>query len=355
MRVLRCASIMNLAIIKATRILPIFFFILIFNTSCGSDPLDVDTSSVTIDPVKVQRVDEDFFKLDTSKLVTGIADIRKKYGTITDCFLNNVICFASPDSSECYYTLGQFLADHTMRGAWEMANEKYKDGFAFLEDDLTSAYTYFKFHFPDRKLPKGVFIVFSGFNYNYIACDGNYAIGVDWFLGKDNIYYQGLNWPMYQRRKLEPAYMAPGFVKAWMMNEFPFSSEKNDVINRIVYEGKIMYLQRALLRETNDSLITGFSVAQLEWCELNEAEVWAKMIADGTVYSENEEDINHMTFDAPFTAGFAKESPGRVGTWIGLRIVQTYMERFPETSLEELMEMNDGQLLLTQSKYKPEF
>src|SRR5688572_10548714 len=101
MRVLRCASITNLALMKATRILPILFLTLIFSASCGSDPLDVDTSSVTVDPVKVQRIDQDFFNLDTSKLVTGIADIRKKYGTITDCFLNNVICYAAPDSASC--------------------------------------------------------------------------------------------------------------------------------------------------------------------------------------------------------------------------------------------------------------
>lgn len=340
---------------RLTVLLALFTILSVSNTSCGSDPLDVDISSVTVDPVKVQRLDEEFFKLDTSKLVTGIADIRKKYGSMTDCFLNNVICYASPDSSECFFTLGQFLTDHTMRGAWEMANEKYKGGFAFLEKDITSAYTYFKAHFADRKLPQNVFIVFSGFNYNYISCEGNYAIGTDYFLGKDNIYYQGLNWPMYQRRKMEPEYMAAGFVRAWMMNEFPFNSEKSDVINHIVYEGKIMYLQRALLRETPDSIITGFSAAQLEWCTVNEADMWAKMIEEQTVYSENEEDLNHMVMDAPFSAGFPKESPGRAGTWIGLRIVEKYMERFPETTLEELMAQTDGQIILTQSKYKPEF
>lgn len=346
---------MNLALIKATRILPIYFFIFILLASCGSDPLDIDTSAVNVDPVKVQRLDEDFFRLDTANLVKGISDIRTKYGVITDCFLNNVICYSSPDSVECFYTLGQFLMDHTMRGGWEIANEKFANGFGFLEEDLTSAYTYFKAHFPDRQLPENVFIVFSGFNYNYIACDGNYAIGMDYFLGKDNIYYQGLNWPMYQRRKFEPEYMSAGFVRAWMMNEFPFNSEKNDVINRIVYEGKIIYLQHALLRNTHDTLITGFSQAQLDWCVLNEADIWAKMIEDQTVYSENEEDLNHMTMDAPFTPGFPKESPGRAGTWLGYRIVQTYMERFPETSLEELMELNDGQTILTSSRYKPEF
>lgn len=336
------------------RIAPFFFFIFLL-TACGSDPLDVDTSSITVDPVKVQRLDKDFFALDTAKLSEGIAAIRQRYGIITDCFLNNVICYSARDSQDCYMALADFITDHSMRGAWEECDKLFPDGFTALENDLTGAYTHFKYYFPDRELPKGVFIIFSGFNYNYVSCEGYYAIGLDWFLGKDNIYYDGLDWPMYQRRRLEPEYMSTGFVHSWMMNEFPYNSEKNDVINHIVYEGKLIYLQKALLRTTPDSVLTGFSQAQLDWCEANEAEMWAKMIEDNTVYSESEEDINHMVMDAPFTPGFPRESPGRAGVWLGMRIVESYMKLHPETTLSELMNMNDGALFLTQAKYKPSF
>jgi uncharacterized protein YjaZ len=127
------------------------------------------------------------------------------------------------------------------------------------------------------------------------------------------------------------------------------------VINRIVYEGKILYLQKALLRQTPDSVLTGYTQAQLDWCEVNEAEMWAKMIEDQLVYSESEDDLNHMTMDAPFTPGFPRESPGRAGVWVGYRIVQSYMEQYPSTTFEQLMELNDGQSFLTRSKYKPKF
>lgn len=339
---------------RATRIAPLLL-VITWLTACGSDPLDVDTSSVTIDPVKVQRLDEKFFLLDSSDPVQGMSDMRKEFGVMPDCYLNNIICFASPDSVDCYNALTDFIHSYDMRGVWEACTTKFTDGFGFLEEDVTGAYTYFKAHFPDRELPKGVFITMNGFHYNYFSCSGYYGIGMEFFLGKDNLYYDALEWPMYKRRTLSQEYMSAGFVRSWMMNEFPFTSEKNDVINRIVYEGQIMYLQHALLRNAPDSIITGYTQAQLDWCEVNEADMWAKMIENSTVYSENEEDLNHMTVDAPFTPGFPRESPGRAGCWIGYRIVQAYMELFPETTLEELMAMNDGQTLLTQSKYKPTF
>ena len=108
----------------ATRITP-FFLLIILLTSCGSDPLDVDTSSITVDPVKVNRLDKDFFSLDTAHLDQGIAAIRQKYGIITDCFLNNVICYSARDSQDCYMALNDFVTDHSMRGAWEDCDKQF--------------------------------------------------------------------------------------------------------------------------------------------------------------------------------------------------------------------------------------
>lgn len=337
-----------------TRFTPILFFCLVL-ASCGLDRLDVDVSTVTVDPVKIRRFDKDFFGMDTNNLPVALDKLRKDYGPFTDAFVNNVVCFSARDSVSCFLALRDFLSHHITRGAWESSCETLGDDFSKVEEELTGAYKHFRFYFPDRELPKDVYLVMAGFNYNYIQSEGVYAIGMEHFLGQDNVYYDGLQWPMYKRRTLTREYMSAGFVRSWMMNEFPYNAEKNDVINRIVYEGKILYLQKALLRTTPDSVITGYSAAHLEWCEANEAEMWAKMIEEKIVYSESEDDLNHMTQDAPFTPGFPRESPGRAGIWLGYRIVEAFMNRFPETTLEELMDMKDGQILLTRSKYKPKF
>ena len=338
----------------ATRITPLLLF-LVFLSACGSNRLDVNVSDVTVDPVKIKRFDKDFFGMDTNNLVASVARLRQDYGSFTDVFINNIVCFNSPDSVQCYAAIRDYISHHITRGAWESSCTTLGDDYTWLETEITDAYRHFHYYFPDKALPKDVYIVMAGFNYNYIQTEGVYAIGMEYFLGADNIYYDGLQWPMYKRRTLSREYMAPGFVRCWMMNEFPYNTDKNDVVNRIVYEGKILYLQKAMMPETQDSIITGFSEAHLAWCEENEAEMWAKMIEDKIVYSESEDDLNHMIQDAPFTPGFPRESPGKAGTWLGLRIVEAYMDRFPETTLQELMDMKDGQLLLTQSKYKQKF
>jgi uncharacterized protein YjaZ len=83
--------------------------------------------------------------------------------------------------------------------------------------------------------------------------------------------------------------------------------------------------------------------------------MWATLIEQKKVYSEEEEDINHFTEDGAFTPGFPRESPGKAGNWLGLRIVESYMEKNPTTTIPQLMELKDGAAFLNRSKYKPKF
>ena len=75
---------------------------------------------------------------------------------------------------------------------------------------------------------------------------------------------------------------------------------------------------------------------------------------DDYLYATNkhEQIIKYME-PAPFSGRMPKESPGRVAVWTGWQIVKAYMDRHPNTTLQELMAIPDAQLLLNESKYKP--
>ena len=47
--------------------------------------------------------------------------------------------------------------------------------------------------------------------------------------------------------------------------------------------------------------------------------------------------IRKLTGEAPLQAYFTNESPGRAAVWLGFRIVESYMMKNPDISLEELM------------------
>lgn len=327
--------------------------IAIWFVSCESDPLDVDVSAITVPQAKIGRYDKALFAVDTNNIPGGLVSLEKQFGGFSTGFINNVVCRSGPDSLSRDLDIRIFLTDYSTRSVYDDCNKIYGSDFSWLETEITETYKYFRYHFPNRPLPKAIVTDMTGFNYNILQIDGTYGIGLEHYLGSSNLYYEQLQWPAYIRKNCRKEYIVSNFVKGWMMNEFPYNPPKNDLINKMIYEGKILYLQTAFLRNSPDSIITGFTQKQLDWCGENEGMMWSELIKKNKLYSEDDEDLQHYTQDAPFTPDFPRESPGKAGNWIGLRIVEAYMKAYPKTSMEELMKLNDGQAILMKSKYKP--
>lgn len=336
---------------KSVALLLSLLVLLTFN-SCSSDPLDVDISGIEVPAVKILRFDSALAVADTTDVVGLRQRMRKNYGAFSDAFFQNAICYQAADSAMCDAELRRFLSDKDLR---ELRRECFSAhaNLDETEQELTQVFRYFRYHFPNRKLPENIYAITSGFSYNFTQTEGAYGIGLDFYLGTNSKWYDALQWPMFKRVRYNKAYIPSGFVRSWLLNEFQYSPEKDDVLNRLMYEGKLLYVSRALLRNTPDSVLLGYSQQQLDWCEASEGSIWAAMIEKKLIYSEMQDDLNHMTEDAPFTAGFPRESPGGVGRWIGLRIVEAYMKRNPATTLEQLMQIQDAQVILNKSKYKP--
>jgi hypothetical protein len=63
--------------------------------------------------------------------------------------------------------------------------------------------------------------------------------------------------------------------------------------------------------------------------------------------------IKRFIDDAPYTAAFSEESPGRTGVWLGWQIVRSYMKQNKNTKLANLMNNANYQSILNQSGYQP--
>jgi hypothetical protein len=236
-----------------------FFTTVLFLFSCGSDRLDVDVSSITVPQVKILHYEKDFFAIDTNQMAASLAKLRVTYGSFSDGFINNIICRQSKDASDCDFAIRDFLIDKDMKDVNEECAKVIPADFSQIENEITDAYKHFQYYFPKRKLPRAVYTDMSGFSNNICTVEGAYGISLEFYLGENNIFYDALKdlWPAYRRRVSSKEYMTTNFVRAWMMNEFPYDPPSNSLINKMVYEGKILYLQKALLRTTADSIITG--------------------------------------------------------------------------------------------------
>jgi hypothetical protein len=120
-------------------------------------------------------------------------------------------------------------------------------------------------------------------------------------------------------------------------------------------EGKTRYFVKALLPNVHDSILMGYTQAQLEWAQQNNGQMWTHIIEKNLLF-QNEQSLYMRYFnDGPFTSadGVPPESAPMVGTWTGLQIVRKYMLENPNVSLKELMEETDFDKILKLSKYRP--
>jgi len=319
--------------------------------SCGNNPLDVDLSDIKIEPVKIQRFDQDFFSLHADNISRKLPELQKKYPGFMDLFIRNIVCPSGINDSACIPDITRFINDKDMRGAFDESQKCFSD-LSAIESSLTEVFRHHKHYFPEINIPQ-VFSMMAGFHYSIATADSVFAIGLEMYLGKKSGFYDMMRIPNYKRTTMQKEYIAADFIRAWMINRFPNKSKSGTLLSEMIYQGKLLYLSDAMMPDEDDTLKIGFTKKQLDWCIEHENDMWGYLIKNKFLYSNEAEVISKFTGEGPFTTGFVKESPARTGAWIGWHIVRKYMNENPKTTLEQLMQENDAQKILSLSKYKP--
>ena len=182
--------------------------------------------------------------------------------------------------------------------------------------------------------------------------DSALILSLDMYLGDTSVYYQMLRYPLYQVRKMNSDNILPDLARGWILTEFDQPKTESTLLQHTIYYGKIFYAIQALLPETADSLIIGYSAEQIKTCEKYEKQYWGYFAEKNRLYENSLTNVRELTTDGPFTAAISRDCPPRIAMWIGWRIVQSYMKN-NKVSVEQLMKERDPQKILSKSKYRP--
>ena len=327
----------------------LFCFILVL-VGCNNDPLDVDTSHLKPN-LTFKRLDQDLFKLNPAAGKTNIKQLREKYGEFLNAYSEGVLRLGKPQSENYPYAVAQFITDESMKTLYTDVQDEFPD-ISNLEDSFEDAFSRYMYHFPDSTIPEIVFHI-SAINFAVVATPKTLAVGLDMFLGSDYPVYPMVGLPQYLIKNMKREQVVPQAIKGWVQSMYETEATRNSLLDHMIFEGKLLYAMDALLRSTPDSVKIGFTSQEMNWCTTYEARVWAHIIEEELLYDTEYMTINKWINQAPFVAGIPKDSPGRLGQWIGHQIVRNYMKNNPETSLTGLMTNENAQEILTQSKYKP--
>ncbi len=319
--------------------------------SCKRNPLKVDISNITQE-VEVVRFDDRLFFPEGKDTLEAMVELSNEYPDFFNLYTYRIIQIGGIDDENFKEMMSLFLTDTLINNVKQKTDSVFYD-YPKLEKGLKKAFKYYSYHFPNKELPT-IYTYISGFNQSVVTAENIIGISLDKYLGRDCSYYQQLSTtPQYKAVNMHKDKILSDVAYAWGITEYENPDRATNLLGNMIQKGKMMYLVDAMLPEMNDSLKIGYTGPQLEWCEMNEPQMWTYLIEKKMLYSSKRMDIIRYVNDAPSTSGFPTDSPGRTGVWIGWRIVRQYMKKHPEITLPELMDNYDFQKILNESGYSP--
>ncbi|MBN1925607.1 MAG: hypothetical protein JW798_07225 [Prolixibacteraceae bacterium] len=329
----------------------LFFALAIIFFGCKKDRLKIDVSGIEAN-LNITRLEKLLFERDTVKFRENLLLIESEHRDFFDIYTAYVLKIGTVDSAWFYQDLNHFLTDTVFSRVADSVLFLFND-FEELQKMITNGFRHYKYYFPDKPVPD-VYTCITGFNESVFTTGDAVGIGLDKYMGDNCIFYSYLGIPRYKAQKMYPQKMVPDIFFSLFMAEFPKNEKTDNLLSEMVYQGKALYFVEAMCPSIPDSVLLGYTQNQTKWCSQNEEAMWTFLAEHKLLYNSDRLIVQKFTGDAPFTVSFSNESPGRAGSWIGWRIIHSFMERNNDVSLKEMIENYNAQQILSQSAYFPD-
>lgn len=328
----------------------IILFIILASGSCQkANPhkakLHVKCENLEPKEIVLKNYSEALFSLDTSNFKEGLKSLQKEF----PLFLNGDL-----DNPNAINFLKAFATDTFCIRINNLTKNKYPD-IKKLNKDVKSVCQHFKYYYPSINLPNTVYLYISGIDYEMPAImiqDDGIVVSLDFYLGNDNKIYDYIGMPRFRSLRCQPDYISRDLAQSIYSSYIEENNYQKDVLTEMINAGKRLYFIEAMNPTLPDSILMGYSSRQMTWANNFEGDVWASIVGNNMLYANSVDIIRNLFGDGPFTQGFSNEAPARLGEYIGLQIIRSYIKN-NDVSLQELINDNDIQQIFQASQYKP--
>ncbi len=330
----------------------IFIGSLLLLCACRSEQRKIQVSNSDI-KIEIQRFDRDFWAQNINDFEHSMEALHEKYPRLLPLYTERALMVGAWNCKECREILTtQFFPDSTIQTLYNDCLQQYAD-IADINKTLTEAFARANACFPDKTIPEIYFHVSAGANPNVLLYkDSLISLSIDNYLGENYPLYVDAVYN-YLRYNMRREKVAPDIMTIWIVRNFPFTIQSGQMLDEMIYRGKIMYLLSALMPDCSNETLIGYTPEQWTWCVEQEKDLWMTLVESKHLFSTEGLLITKYLNDAPFTPYFSQESPGRCGVFLGWRIVESYMQNNPNVSIADLMANQNYKSILEKSLYNP--
>lgn len=278
-----------------------------------------------------------------------IAQLKAQYGEMFDTYVENILSLCSASDPALPYHLNNFLRDPYIDTLFRDVKSAYSET-GSIEKELSDALSRFYHFFP--KAPQYRMLGMVGaFQYKHALTDSGLLFGLDLHLGRDYRFYPKVRFlNNYMLPRLEASYLVVDGIEL-LVDDLTPAIAKEQLYEEIIRAGKIIYITQKCMPQLADSILLGFSSAQTQWAFENERNMWEYLINGDLLFSSDPKVISRFMSEGPFTPGLPDGCPARMAAFTGWRLVERYMYKYPETSLDALLQ-EPAEVMLKKSGYK---
>lgn len=307
--------------------------------------------------VEVRRFEQDLFDLAPQLAEEDWDGLQIKYPVFLPLFVDKVLGMEGQlitDKDRIKFLEG-FINFPELVKLRETIEDQYGD-FSELEESFKQAFKYYKYYFPDAEIPS-ITTYLSEYNIAaFIYGQNQLAVGLDFFLGAD--------YPYREKNPNNPSfsdYLTQNFTRDYLVSKTMSAliedlvgyGPSNTLLEMMIQEGKKLFLLDQVLPTESDTVIMEVGRQEWEWLTQNEFNIWAFFLEEELLYESEWRKIRKYVEYSPNSPGMPEEAPGRTGAFIGWKIIQQYMKRHSALTLQDLLKIQDAQLILSESRYRP--
>lgn len=221
-----------------------------------------------------------------------------------------------------------------------------------LNNEFTSLFKHIKYYFPAVPVPTiSTSIDYVDYKNKVILSEEDLLISLDTYLGSEHPFYEGI--PLFISQNMKESQILPDVASKYA-KKLVSGPVNRSFLAQMIYYGKELYLKDIWLPNESDAVKIGYTQAQMDWANENEAEIWRNFVENEFLFSTDTKLLPRFIYPAPFSKFYLEidnESPGRIGQYIGWQMVRSFMEK-NTIDVQQLMMMN-AEELFNASKYKP--
>ena len=252
-------------------------------------------------------------------------------------FQDRLPYFEEINDGFCMYR--NFLKTHVNNN--QSLNQDTTNLIVYLDSDI------FFLQQPDFKPP------FFPLDFSINPQDGSQwlTIGLHWFLGEGHPFYQTI--PDYLRFRYDSIYMSPMIFHNVGSQYIRFNQAGNindeTLLGAMISTAKPYFFAKNMLPDVPYDRIFGFTSEEMAFAFSQESYFWKDILLENDYLYSTDRELKELYI----IPGPHLDCPSRLGTWLGLRILESYYTNNTDLNLQDILLDSDYKKILNQSNYQP--